>query len=40
MSNYKLSMKETYKLSSFSDVKTHKNYKKNFSRGRNQGKRR
>ena len=40
MSNDKLSMKETYKLSSFSDVKTHKNYKKNFSRGRNQGKRR
>ena len=39
MSDYKLSMKETYKLSSFSDVKTLKNYKKNYSRGRNHGKR-
>jgi len=39
MSDYKLSMKETFKLSSFSDVKTQKNYKKNYSRGRNHGKR-
>ena len=39
MSDYKLSMKETYKLSSFSDVKTLKNYKKNYSRGRSHGKR-
>ena len=39
MSDDKLSMKETFKLSSFSDVKTHKNYKKNYSRGRNHGKR-
>ena len=29
MSDDKLSMKETFKLSSFSDVKTQKNYKKN-----------
>ena len=39
MSDNKLSMKETFKLSSFSDVKTQKNYKKNYSRGRNHGKR-
>ena len=39
ISNDKLSMKETFKLSSFSDVKTQKNYKKNYSRGRNHGKR-
>ena len=39
MSDDKLSMKETFKLSSFSDVKTQKNYKKNYSRGRNHGKR-
>ena len=39
MSDDKLSMKETFKLSSFSDVKTQKNYKKNYSRGRNFGKR-
>jgi hypothetical protein len=39
MSEDKLSMKETFKLSSFSDVKTLKNYKKNYSRGRNHGKR-
>jgi hypothetical protein len=39
MSEDKLSMKETFKLSSFSDVKTQKNYKKNYSRGRNHGKR-
>jgi len=39
MSDHKLSMKETFKLSSFSDVKTQKNYKKNYSRGRNHGKR-
>ena len=39
MSDDKLSMKETFKLSSFSDVKTLKNYKKNYSRGRNNGKR-
>ena len=39
MSDDKLSMKETFKLSSFSDVKTQKNYKKNYSRGRNNGKR-
>ena len=39
MSDDKLSMKETFKLSSFLDVKTQKNYKKNYSRGRNHGKR-
>lgn len=39
MSDDKLSMKETFKLSSFSDVKIQKNYKKNYSRGRNHGKR-
>ena len=39
MSDDKLSLKETFKLSSFSDVKTQKNYKKNYSRGRNHGKR-
>ena len=39
MSDDKLSMKETFKLSSFSDVKTQKNYKKNYSRGRYHGKR-
>ena len=39
MSDDKLSMKETFKLSSFSDVKTLKNYKKNYSRGRSHGKR-
>ena len=39
MSDDKLSMKETFKLSSFSDVKTQKNYKKNYSRGRNHAKR-
>ena len=39
MSDDKLSMKETFKLSSFSDVKTQKSYKKNYSRGRNHGKR-
>ena len=39
MSDDKLSMKETFKLSYFSDVKTQKNYKKNYSRGRNHGKR-
>ena len=39
MSDDKLSMKETFKLSSFSDVKTQRNYKKNYSRGRNHGKR-
>tara|TARA_B100000900_G_scaffold361205_1_gene333763 strand:+ start:958 stop:1566 length:609 start_codon:yes stop_codon:yes gene_type:complete len=39
MSDDKLSMKETFKLSSFSDVTTLKNYKKNFSRGRSHGKR-
>ena len=39
MSDDKLSMKETFKLSSFSDVKTQKNYKKNYSRGRSHGKR-
>ena len=39
MSDDKLSMKDTFKLSSFSDVKTQKNYKKNYSRGRNHGKR-
>ena len=39
MSDDKLSMKETFKLSSFSDVKIQKNYKKNHSRGRNHGKR-
>lgn len=39
ISDDKLSMKETFKLSSFSDVKTQKNYKKNYSRGRNHGKR-
>ena len=39
MSDDKLSMKETFKLSSFSDVKTQKNYKKNYSSGRNHGKR-
>ena len=39
MSDGKLSMKETFKLSSFSDVKTQKNYKKNYSRGRNHAKR-
>ena len=39
MSDDKLSMKESFKLSSFSDVKTQKNYKKNYSRGRNHGKR-
>ena len=39
MSEGKLSMKETFKLSSFSDVKTQRNYKKNYSRGRNFGKR-
>lgn len=39
MSDDKLSMKETFKLSSFSDVKTQKNYKKNYSRARNHGKR-
>ena len=39
MSDDKLSMKETFKLSSFSDIKTQKNYKKNYSRGRNHGKR-
>ena len=39
MSDDKLSMKETFKLSSFSDVKTQKNYKKNYSRGRHHGKR-
>ena len=38
MSDGKLSMKETFKLSSFSDVKTQKNYKKNYSRGRNHAK--
>tara|TARA_B100001741_G_scaffold223100_1_gene185256 strand:- start:3110 stop:3718 length:609 start_codon:yes stop_codon:yes gene_type:complete len=39
MSDDKLIMKETFKLSSFSDIKTQKNYKKNYSRGRNHGKR-
>ena len=39
MSDDKLIMKETFKLSSFSDVKTQKNYKKNYSRGRNHAKR-
>ena len=39
MSNDKLCMKDTFKLSSFSDVKTQKNYKKNYSRGRSHGKR-
>ena len=39
LSDDKLSIKETFKLSSFSDVKTQKNYKKNYSRGRNHGKR-
>ena len=39
MSDDKLNMKETFKLSSFSDIKTQKNYKKNYSRGRNHGKR-
>ena len=39
MSDDKLSMKDTFKLSSFSDIKTQKTYKKNFSRGRNHGKR-
>lgn len=39
MSDDKLIMKETFKLSSFSDVKTQKSYKKNYSRGRNHGKR-
>ena len=39
MSDDKLSMKETFKLASFSDVKTQRNYKKNYSRGRNHGKR-
>lgn len=39
MSDDKLSMKVTFKLSSFSDVKPQKNYKKNYSRGRNHGKR-
>ena len=39
MSDDKLSMKETFKLSSFSDIKTQKNYKKNYSRGRSHGKR-
>ena len=39
MSNYKLRMKETFKLSSFSDIKTQKSFKKNYSRGRNHGKR-
>ena len=39
MSDDKLIMKETFKLSSFLDVKTQKNYKKNYSRGRNHGKR-
>jgi len=39
MSDDKLCMKETFKLSSFSDVKTQKNYKKNYSRGRSHGKR-
>lgn len=39
ISDDKLSMKETFKLSSFSDVKTQRTYKKNHSRGRNHGKR-
>jgi len=39
ISDDKLSLKETFKLSSFSDVKTLKNYKKNYSRGRSHGKR-
>ena len=39
ISNDKLSMKDTFKLSSFSDIKTQKSYKKNYSRGRNHGKR-
>lgn len=39
MSNDKLSMKDTFKLSSFSDIKIQKSYKKNYSRGRNHGKR-
>ena len=39
ISDDKLSMKETFKLSSFSDVKTQRSYKKNHSRGRNHGKR-
>ena len=39
MSDDKLSMKEIFTLSSFSDVKTQRNYKKNYSRGRNHGKR-
>jgi len=39
ISDDKLSMKETFKLSSFSDIKTQKSYKKNYSRGRNHGKR-
>ncbi len=39
ISDDKLSMKETFKLSSFSDVKTQRTYKKNYSRGRNHGKR-
>ena len=39
MSDDKLCMKESFKLSSFSDVKTQKHYKKNYSRGRNHGKR-
>lgn len=39
ISDDKLSMKETFKLSSFSDVKTQRSYKKNHSRGRNHVKR-
>lgn len=39
MSEDKLIMKETFKLSSFSDVKPQKSYKKHHNRGRNHGKR-
>ena len=39
ISENKLEMKDTFKLSSFSDVKTQKNYKKQNNRGRNHGKR-
>ena len=39
MSDDKLRMKETFKLSYFSDIKTNKSYKKNYTRGRNYGKR-
>lgn len=39
MSEDKLIMKEKFKLSSFSDVKPQKSYKKHHNRGRNHGKR-